>query len=205
LRQRSCAERGGIPGFPTVMMRCVDGLLRNTSTPQRGLVWNWVVLCYSMHQLHQHTAIGARAGEPKYREIIDRLAVRHSHKAQAQARRLPVPHRPTSRDQPLPRRAQSPIEALHLDRRSRQNHRRRQARTPSVRFDPLERGYLFYSQFSADAAHPTIRRALKRHLIEVVENGERVLGLDIHPVERGAEVADTVNIACNAVVDGGPA
>ena len=28
-------------------------------------------------------------------------------------------------------------QALHLDRRSRQNHRRRQARAPSVRFDPL--------------------------------------------------------------------
>ncbi len=28
-------------------------------------------------------------------------------------------------------------QALHLDRRSRQNHRRRQARAPSVKFDPL--------------------------------------------------------------------
>jgi hypothetical protein len=63
----------------------------------------------------------------------------------------------------------------------------------------LKRAYLFYSQFSTDAAHPTIR-ALKRHLLQTVENGERVLGLDIHPVERGAEVADTVNIACNAVL-----
>jgi hypothetical protein len=26
---------------------------------------------------------------------------------------------------------------LHMDRRSRQNHRRRQTRAPSVRFDPL--------------------------------------------------------------------
>ena len=63
----------------------------------------------------------------------------------------------------------------------------------------LKRAYLFYSQLSADAAHPTIR-ALRRHLILIVENGERVLGLDVHPVERGAEVADTLNIACNAVL-----
>jgi hypothetical protein len=63
----------------------------------------------------------------------------------------------------------------------------------------LKRAYLYYSQFSADAAHPTIR-ALKRHLVQSVDNGERVLGQDIHPVERGAEVADTVNIACNAVL-----
>jgi hypothetical protein len=55
--------------------------------------------------------------------------------------------------------------------------------------------YLFYSQLSADAAHPTIR-ALKRHLVQTVENGERFLGLDIQPVERGAEVTDSVNIAC---------
>ncbi len=63
----------------------------------------------------------------------------------------------------------------------------------------LKHNYRFYSQFSADAAHPTIR-ALKRHRVEAVENGERVLGLDIHPVERGAEVADTVNMACHAVL-----
>jgi hypothetical protein len=61
----------------------------------------------------------------------------------------------------------------------------------------LKPAYLFYSQLSADAAHPTIA-ALKRHLFQTVENGERVLGLDIHPVEKGSEVADTVNIACNA-------
>jgi hypothetical protein len=63
----------------------------------------------------------------------------------------------------------------------------------------LKPAYLFYSQLSADAAHPTIV-ALKRHLNQTVENGERVLGLDIQPLEKGTEVADTVNIACNAVL-----
>ena len=56
--------------------------------------------------------------------------LRNPDKAQAQARRLPIRHRPASRDQPLPRRAQSAIAALHLDCRPRQNHRRRQARAP---------------------------------------------------------------------------
>src|ERR1700734_2872588 len=60
-----------------------------------------------------------------------------SHKAKGQTRRLSFRRRPTSRDQPLPRGAQSAIKSLHLDRRSRQNHRRSQARAPSVRFDPL--------------------------------------------------------------------
>src|ERR1700683_2343405 len=63
--------------------------------------------------------------------------LRDPHQAKAQARRLPLRRRPASRDQSLPRSAQSAAQALHMDRRSRQNHRRRQARAPSVRFDPL--------------------------------------------------------------------
>lgn len=63
----------------------------------------------------------------------------------------------------------------------------------------IKPAYLFYSQLSADAAHPSIF-ALRRHLIRFVENGEQVWGLDIHPTERGSEVADTVNVACNAVL-----
>jgi hypothetical protein len=59
--------------------------------------------------------------------------------------------------------------------------------------------YLFYSQLSGDAAHPSIT-ALKRHSIKLGENGETVLGLDLYPPERGSEVADTVNIACHAVL-----
>src|SRR4029077_7627550 len=67
-----------------------------------------------------------------------RRLLRDPYKAATKARRLSIYRRPASRDQPLPRRAQSEIAALHLDRRSRRNHRRRQARAPSVRFDPLE-------------------------------------------------------------------
>ena len=63
----------------------------------------------------------------------------------------------------------------------------------------MRKAYLFYSQLSADAAHPSIT-ALKRYLPRLQEDGEPVLALDIHPVERGVEVADTVNIACNAVL-----
>src|ERR1700723_555037 len=66
-----------------------------------------------------------------------RRLLRDPYKAATKARRLSIYRRPASRDQPLPRRAQSEIAALHLDRRSRRNHRRRQARAPSVRFDPL--------------------------------------------------------------------
>lgn len=59
--------------------------------------------------------------------------------------------------------------------------------------------YLFYSQLSGDAAHPSIT-ALKRHLLRFVEDGEQVLGLDIHPTDSGLEVVNTLDIACNAVL-----
>ena len=55
-----------------------------------------------------------------------------------ETRRLPLHCRPPGRHQPLARRDQRQPKALHLDRRSRQNHRRRQTRASSVRFDPLE-------------------------------------------------------------------
>src|SRR6266403_743346 len=63
--------------------------------------------------------------------------LRQVDQAAAQARRLPIDRRPPSRHQPLPRRDQQRTQALHLDSRSRRNHRRRQAWAPSVRFDPL--------------------------------------------------------------------
>ena len=44
-----------------------------------------------------------------------------------------------SRYQPILRRDQPRPQALPMDRRSRQNHRRRQTPAPSVRFHPLER------------------------------------------------------------------
>jgi Family of unknown function (DUF5677) len=69
----------------------------------------------------------------------------------------------------------------------------------AIKDSAIKSAYLLYSQLSADAAHPTIV-ALKRHLVQFEENGEQVWGLDIRPIERGTEVADTVNIACNAVL-----
>ena len=63
----------------------------------------------------------------------------------------------------------------------------------------MKQGYLIYSQLSGDAAHPSIT-ALKRHLLIVQEDGENVACLDVQPVERGEEIADTIDIACNAVL-----
>jgi transposase len=48
-----------------------------------------------------------------------------------------VPQRPSGRHQPLRRRNQQRPKAVRLDRRSKEDHRCRQKRVPSVRFAPL--------------------------------------------------------------------
>jgi transposase len=67
-----------------------------------------------------------------------RRLLRQADEAAFETRRLPFGRRPSGCHQPVPRRTQPRLEALHMDRRSRQNHRRRQARAPSVGFNPLE-------------------------------------------------------------------
>jgi hypothetical protein len=63
----------------------------------------------------------------------------------------------------------------------------------------LKRSYLLYSKLSSDAAHPSIL-ALRRHLVQFVENGEQVMGLDVDPPERANELNDTIDLACNAMI-----
>ena len=75
-------------------------------------------------------------------QALDRAQCRRGFLRQAdqpppQTWRLPFARRPSGRHQPLPCRAQRKPKALRLDRRSRQNYRRRQTRAPSVRVEPL--------------------------------------------------------------------
>src|SRR4051812_12120778 len=76
--------------------------------------------------------------------------------APPETRPLPLRRRPPGRHQPLPRRDQRRTEALHMDRRPRQNHRRRQTRAPSVRFHPLDPRRTVYLNFELSALflHP---------------------------------------------------
>ena len=66
--------------------------------------------------------------------------LRQARPATAQARRVLLARRSPGHDQALPRRDQRQPQALRLDRRPRSDHRRRQARVPNVRFDPLAAG-----------------------------------------------------------------
>ena len=78
--------------------------------------------------LHANLMLLAQCGRGLLRQAVQ---------APLEMRRLPLRRRPPGRHQPLPRRDQRRTEALHMDRRPRQNHRRRQTRAPSVRFHPL--------------------------------------------------------------------
>ena len=82
--------------------------------------------------------------------------LRQAVEAPPETRPLPLRRRPPGRHQPLPRRDQRRTEALHMDRRPRQNHRRRQTRAPSVRFHPLDARRTVYLNFELSALflHP---------------------------------------------------
>jgi hypothetical protein len=69
----------------------------------------------------------------------------------------------------------------------------------TVKDSVLRQSYLIYSKLSGDAAHPSVL-ALKRHLVRFLENGEQIVGLDVSPPEQGTELADTLDLACNAMI-----
>src|ERR1700722_760971 len=60
-----------------------------------------------------------------------------THNEASQARCIPINAGTQRRHPPLPRPHQRKSKALYLDQGPKQNHRRCQTRTPSVRFDPL--------------------------------------------------------------------
>jgi hypothetical protein len=69
----------------------------------------------------------------------------------------------------------------------------------TVKNSVLRQSYLIYSKLSGDAAHPSVL-ALKRHLVRFEENGEQVVGLDVNPPDKGNELAETIDLACNAMI-----
>jgi transposase len=68
-----------------------------------------------------------------------RGSVCHPHKKEAQTRRVPIPPGTQRRHSLLPQRHQCQSKTLYLGQGPQQNHRCRQTRAPSVRFDPLGR------------------------------------------------------------------
>jgi len=101
-----------------------------------------------------------------------------------------------------------PMENKEFEGRLRSHIEQMNERYPRTKFltpkqaserSPLADAYLFYSQLSSDAAHPSMS-ALSRHMIRVVENNEIVRGIDVAPKVQQEELADAVNMACHAFI-----
>jgi hypothetical protein len=60
---------------------------------------------------------------------------------------------------------------------------------------PLERGYAYYAQLSADAAHPGLD-ALERYMAKAGDT----LQVNVEPVSDDGEVRETVDLACTAMI-----
>jgi hypothetical protein len=58
---------------------------------------------------------------------------------------------------------------------------------------------LVYGKLSGDAAHPSVL-ALKRHLVRFEGDRQQLVGLDVDPPEKGTEIAETLDLACNAMI-----
>src|ERR1700722_18434953 len=76
-----------------------------------------------------------------------RELLRETHQKAPQARRVPLPPGTQRCHPPLPRRHQCKPKALYLDQGPQQDHHRRQARAPIVRFDPLASGQNISGRF----------------------------------------------------------
>jgi hypothetical protein len=62
---------------------------------------------------------------------------------------------------------------------------------------PLKVAYLWYSQLSSDAAHPSMS-ALRRHIVGV--DNDILRGIDVAPKANQEELANTVDLACHAFI-----
>ncbi len=68
-----------------------------------------------------------------------------------------------------------------------------------ARRGPATNFYTFYSELSADAAHPT-GKALSRYITWSESSGEPVRGIEIEPAPSGSDLADTLSLACSATL-----
>jgi predicted RNase H-like HicB family nuclease len=62
---------------------------------------------------------------------------------------------------------------------------------------PVKAAYVYYTQLSADAAHPTTD-SLSRYLTRTQEGDTSVREIDIEPIVKASELSDTLNWACEA-------
>ncbi len=59
------------------------------------------------------------------------------------------------------------------------------------------RSYVFYSQLSSDAAHPSVT-ALNRYVVP--HTADEVGGINVEPIVKGEEIEETLELLCQAVM-----
>jgi hypothetical protein len=59
------------------------------------------------------------------------------------------------------------------------------------------RSYVFYSQLSSDAAHPSVT-ALNRYVVP--HTADEVGGIDVEPMVKDEEIEETLELLCQAVM-----
>ena len=61
----------------------------------------------------------------------------------------------------------------------------------------FEKTYIFFSQLSSDAAHPSVE-ALNRYVVPHKE--DEIGGIDVEPIVKESEIAETFEYLCLAVM-----
>ena len=85
---------------------------------------------------------------------------------------------------------------LKADSKTFQNPKQLSPRAVAMKTD-IGRSYIFYEQLSSDACHPSID-ALRRHVVPHTD--EEIGGVDVDPVPREAEIAETLEYLCMAAM-----
>jgi hypothetical protein len=61
----------------------------------------------------------------------------------------------------------------------------------------IGRSYIFYSQLSSDAAHPSVT-ALNRYVVP--HTADEIGGIDVNPIVNDEEIEETLELLCQAVI-----
>jgi len=61
----------------------------------------------------------------------------------------------------------------------------------------IGRSYIFYSQLSSDAAHPSVT-ALNRYVVP--HTADEIGGIDVNPIVKDKEIEETLELLCQAVI-----
>jgi hypothetical protein len=66
-----------------------------------------------------------------------------------------------------------------------------------ARLSNIGRSYIFYSQLSSDAGHPSVT-ALNRYVVP--HTADEIGGIDVNPIVKDEEIEETLELLCQAII-----